>query len=430
MNTDSRNRTVVIIAALIIIAAAALLLAVTMNQALAGVNPLEEEAANVPDSVVADFVYDFHNDYAAAETPNNNGDDPTGYAPEEVQADPTTNASWFDADYRQRLYDQDCVSGDSTLLAQAAFNIERLTGQHGLILPLDESPESADVSTIEAAQVVTVMRLVGDEKQHVALANRYFEILDTAESVEVEAIGDYTSMAFQKPNNIQLPDELAEKLGRDTIPSSIFLDSGLYGGYELIYRNVDVDGDGKGDVDIHIRINCGYQPICDFWVTPPDVPSTPDEPDEPLEPKDNTQGSAHQNSEGTKDEAGPNQPDSGSGSQEETATTPLPEPCSHTYGGWTITKQPQVGVPGWKVHTCTKCEFSEGIEVAALVAETHTHVWAKKTVTAAQVGVAGKGAVYCTGCGHINSYFTVDALPSPEPNAPTPENPGTGIAPD
>ncbi|MFV0485275.1 MAG: hypothetical protein ACK5MU_03580 [Candidatus Saccharimonadales bacterium] len=213
----------------------------------------------------------FYNDTAPTEHQyHNSGDvldasftsDILATAPENVRKDPAGNVDWFVNDLYNRIYDQENNTGDPVLLAQLALDARLRAPQtvSEKILPSEEQ-------SIEAWGT-TVLRLISNNGEHVATADKLFAVWNRAERITVTQItGGYTSMGYQIRDGIAVPDELLEHLGRESIPRPILKDSQGTTGWEITFYF-------KSGESLSYRINCGYQPDSTSYSTP--TKPTPD----------------------------------------------------------------------------------------------------------------------------------------------------------
>lgn len=217
---------------------------------------------------VLNFV--FYNDTAPEEHPYyNSGDvldanfvsDILAAAPEEVRNDPGNNVEWFVTDLYGRIYDEKSNTGDPVLLAQLAVDA-RLRAPKTVpekILPMEEQTTQAWETTVQ--------RLIVNNGDFIATADKLKVVWSGAEKVTVTQItGGYTSMGYQIRDGIELETDLAELLGRETIPRPILKDSHGTTGWEITFHYANGES-------LSYRINCGYQPDSSSYGTP----STPTE---------------------------------------------------------------------------------------------------------------------------------------------------------
>ena len=192
----------------------------------------------VDESIATEFTAVFYNDTAPDAKRNNNSGDVLDAsfqsnildaAPEEVRANPEGNVEWFVDDLYDRIYDADENSGDPVLLAQlaadASIRAPQTTGEK--LVPI------AQQSPSEWSEIV--LSYIEDYQTHIQTAGKLQAVWNRAETVIVRPInGGYTSMGYQTRDGLDLEADLADKLGRESIPLPVLDDSQGNDGYEIV----------------------------------------------------------------------------------------------------------------------------------------------------------------------------------------------------
>ena len=300
----------------------------------------------VDESIATEFTAVFYNDTAPDAKRNNNSGDVLDAsfqsnildaAPEEVRANPEGNVEWFVDDLYDRIYDADENSGDPVLLAQlaadASIRAPQTTGEK--LVPI------AQQSPSEWSEIV--LSYIEDYQTHIQTAGKLQAVWNRAETVIVRPInGGYTSMGYQTRDGLDLEADLAEKLGRESIPLPVLDDSQGNDGYEIVftYQNGEV---------LSYRINCGYQPDATSY---PDFPGTPTTPTPttptPTTPTPTTPTLEPKDPDGGPQGQFPNNPDFGGGSNVDIDKTPTDEPeqpTTYTPPSAPVTKPDTVTTP-------------------------------------------------------------------------------------
>jgi hypothetical protein len=189
----------------------------------------------------------------------------------------------------------------------------------------------------------------------------------------------------------------------------------------------DSDGDGDGGGGNPGSGGGGSNPGPNPGPGPGPNPGPTPDPDKP-DDKKVAQDPATQ-APAAAEERGKND-DSGAGEAENSQpVTEKPTVCTnHDWGDWHIETEAQVGVTGYKYHTCKICGFTDGETIPAKPAPAvaHVHNWVKAATPdiPAEVGKPGLGHYVCSECNERGKDFVIDALPAQESGTGTSSSPG------